>query len=103
MDNQFWKALVTLFGIGAAISLAKSLKVKKRWQEIISDMIISGFLATGAAMIIVWMPQVPFIAVAGIAAILAVLGTAFLGEKIEEAIDASIDKFLRKPKDGSEL
>lgn len=100
MDGQFWKAFATLFGIGVAISFAKSLKSKKKWQEIVSEAIISGFLAISAAIIYVWYPTLPLIAVVGIAAVLAVLGTAFLGDKIEEVIDACIDKFLRK-KDGS--
>lgn len=99
MDSQFWKALGTLFGIGVAISLAKSLKSRKRWQEVVSDSIISGALAMGAAALLLWRPDLPLLAVVGVAAVLAALGAAFLGEKIEKAIDASIDKFLGK-KDG---
>jgi uncharacterized membrane protein YeiB len=99
MEN-FWKLFSTLFGSGVAISFAKSLRSKKRWQEVLSEMIITGFLATCAGLIYLQFPNAPIIAIAAAAAMLAILGTAFLGEKIETAIDRSIDKFIGK-KDGT--
>lgn len=101
MEN-FWKLFTTLFGIGAAISFAKSLKSKKKWQEMVSEMIITGFLATVAGLVYLAFPDAPIVAVAGGAALLAILGTAFLGEKIEVAIDRATNKFIGT-KDGTEL
>lgn len=98
MDG-FWKLFTTLFGIGAAVSFAKSIKTKKPWQEIVSEMIITGFLATTAGLIYVFYPTVNFAAIAGGAALLSVLGVAFLGDKIEKAIDKGTEKFLTKKED----
>lgn len=96
MDSQFWKVVATLFGIGAAISFAKSLKSKKHWREIVSEMIISGFLAVGAGVLYIWFPTLNFIAVAAAASILAILGVAFLSEKIENGLQMAADKYLKK-------
>lgn len=87
MDNAFWKLFTTLFGIGAMISYAKSLKLRKPLKEVISDCIISGFLSTGAALLYVYYPTLPVIAIAGGGALLAVLGVHFFSEKIEAAVD----------------
>lgn len=98
MDGQFWKLFATLFGIGAAISFAKSLKLKsnRTWKEIVSEMIISGFLAVSAATIYIFYPAVNMAAVAGVAALLAILGVAFLSEKIEKGLQMAADKYLKK-------
>ncbi len=93
MDN-FWKIFMTLFGIGAAISFAKSLKSKKTWREIVSEMIITGFLSVGAGIVYIFFPSVPMIAIVGVASLGAILGVAFLSEKLEGILQASVDKFL---------
>lgn len=98
--ESFWKLFGTLFGIGAAVSFAKSLKSRRPWREVVSEMIITGFLATIAGLIYLYNPETNIAAITGAAAFLAVLGTAFLGEKIEKAMDAGIEKFLGK-KDGA--
>lgn len=92
----FWKLFSTLFGIGAAISIAKSIRSKKSWQEVVSELIISGFLSVGAAITYIIFPTVPFISVVAVGSILAILGVAFLGDKIEVALDKATDKFLTK-------
>ena len=90
MDNNFLKPFLTLFGIGAAISLAKSMRSKKPVREVISEMIISGFLATGAALVMLFYPTTNFLIIAGAASLLTILGVAFFSDKIERYID----KFL---------
>jgi hypothetical protein len=99
MDNNFWKPFLTLFGIGAAISLARSLKSKKNIGEIVSEIIISGFLATGAAIVQIFYPTVSFVVIAGIASLLAILGVSFLSDKLESIINAAISKYTPTPKD----
>lgn len=96
MDGQFWKIISTLFGIGVAISFAKSLKSKKKWQEVVSEMIISGFVAVSAGVTLFIWPQAPTIAVVGLAAILAILGVAFISEKLEKGLQMAADKYLKK-------
>ena len=97
MDN-FWKPFFTLFGIGAAVSFAKSLKSKKPWQEVVSEMIITGFFSVGAGATLVFFPTVPAIAVVGVGSLLAVLGVAFGSEVIERLLDKYIGS-----KDGTGL
>lgn len=102
MDNNFLKPLLTLFGIGAAVSLARSLKSKKDWREVISEMIISGFFATGAAAIMIYFPTVPFIAVAAVASLGTILGVTFFAAVVERALDKYLPK-KEDPVDGPKL
>ena len=95
MEN-FWKLFATLFGIGAAVSFAKSLKSKKPWREVVSELIISGLFATGAATVYIFYPTVPFIAVVGIASLLTILGINFFSEKLEKGLQLAADKYLKK-------
>lgn len=94
MDNNFLKPFITLFGIGAAITLAKSLKSKKPLKEVIAECIIGGAVSVGASTIYIFYPTVPFIAVAGLGCIAAILGVAFLSDLVEDAID----KYLKGSK-----
>ena len=89
MDN-FWKPFLTLFGIGAAVSFAKSLQTKKTWKEIVSEMIITGFFSVGSAAVMIFWPQLPWLAVVGVGSLLAVLGVAFGSELIERLLDKYI-------------
>lgn len=100
MDNNFLKPFLTLFGIGAAVSVARSLKSKKPWNEVISEMIISGFFATGAAAITIYFPEVPFLAVCGVAALATILGVAFFSAGLERVMDKYLSK---KEEDGPKL
>lgn len=95
MDN-FYKLFITLFGIGAAVSFAKSLKSKKPWREVLSELIITGIFAVGAASVLVFYPNTPFIAVAGLAALGTILGINFFSDKLEKVFDKIADKFLTK-------
>ena len=99
MDN-FWKMFATLFSIGAAITFAKSLKSKKKLKETVAECIIGGAAACSASSILLFYPTAPFIAVAGVGIIITLLGVAFFSDKLEDAIDRSIDKFIGK-KDGT--
>jgi diacylglycerol kinase len=98
MEN-FWKTFFTLFGIGAAISVAKSLKSKKGISEVVSEIIISGFFATGAAIVYIFYPTIPFIVVVGIASILTILGVNFFSTQIEKVID----RYLPVKKDSEDI
>lgn len=95
MDN-FYKLFITLFGIGAAVSFAKSLKSKKPLKEVLGEIIITGVFAVGAASVLVFYPSTPFIAVAGIAALGTVLGINFFSDKLERVFDKLADKYLKK-------
>lgn len=95
MDN-FWKIFATLFGIGAAVAFAKSLKMKQTWKETFAEMIITGMTALGAALILIFYPNTPLIAVVGLGAILSVIGVQILSKKVEEYLDKAADKFLKK-------
>ena len=95
MDN-FWKLFITLFGIGAAISFAKSLKSKKNWREIVSEMIITGFLAVGAATALIVWPNLNMIVIAGLASLLASLGVAFVSNKLEDLLEKLADYLIQK-------
>jgi hypothetical protein len=87
MDNNFWKAVLTLFGIGVMMSFAKSLKSKLTRNEIISECILTGGLSCGAGSIYLVYPNAPLIAVLAIGALASVLGVAFFSQKIEGVID----------------
>lgn len=95
MDN-FWKIFATLFGIGAAVSFAKSLKSKKPWREVLSEIIITGIFATGAGAVYIFYPTVPFIAVVGVASLLTILGVNFFSDKLEKGLQMAADKYLKK-------
>lgn len=99
MDN-FWKPFLTLFGIGAMVSLAKSLKSKKPWSEVFSELIIQGFFATGAGVVYIFYPTVPFLAVAAVAAIGATIGVALVSDELQKVIES---RFGVGKKDGSGL
>lgn len=86
MDN-FWKSFLTLFGIGAAVSFAKSLKGKNDWKVVVSEMIISGIFSVGSAAVLIVVPTASPIAVVGVGSLLAVLGINFGSEIIERALD----------------
>lgn len=96
MDSQFWKVIGTLFGIGVAISFAKSLRCKKNWREVVSEMIISGFVAMSAGVTLFIWPNASLVAVMAAAAILAILGVAFISEKIEKGLEMAAEKYLKK-------
>lgn len=87
MDGQFWKIFATLFGIGAAVSLAKSLKSKKPMNEVISELILTGIFSLVAGAIYLVYPAAPVIAVVGIGSLLAVLGVTFFADKLEKVLD----------------
>ncbi len=98
MDNNFWKPFLALFSIGAILGLARSLKLKskKTAGELIAECIISGGAATGAGLLYVFYPTVPFVAVMGLGAIIAVLGVNFFSHKIENAIDSKFPRVKDK-------
>jgi len=96
MDGQFWKVIGTLFGIGVAISFAKAMKSKKNWREMVSEMVISGFLAMSAGAVYIIWPEVNLIAVMAVASMLAILGVAFISEKLEKGLQMAADKYLKK-------
>lgn len=93
MDN-FWSALLTLFGVGVMISFAKTMKVKvkPKWSEAIADGIISGGSSVGAASVYFFFPTAPLIAVVGLGALVATLGVMFISEKLTAVVDAYIKK-----------
>lgn len=99
MDNNVWKPVSALLGIGAAVALAKGLKSKKPAKEVIAEMIITSIFALGAYSILVVWPEVPVMAVIGVGAVLASLGVAFFSAKIELAIDKAIERFISKKGD----
>lgn len=102
MDNQFFKILGTLFGIGAAVAFAKGIKSKKNWREIVSEMIVTGALAISAGLIFIVWPGVNPLAVMAGGALLAVLGVAFVSEKIERGLALAADKYLKKKEPNGE-
>ncbi len=93
MDN-FWTALLTLFGVGLVISFAKSMKMKHKpkWGEAIADGIISGASSVSAACVYLIVPTAPLIAVVGLGALLATLGMIFISDKLTDVVNAYIKK-----------
>lgn len=74
--------------IGATIGLGQLFSSKEvlTTRLIVGRALSSGGLATGAASLLVWYPDISPVALAGIAAVGASLGTSFLEKIIQRLI-----------------
>lgn len=88
MTDEFWKQLGTLAAIGVAITAGKELdnvkNVKKEWAHLLSKVILGAFLAMSAASLLLFFPEAPFIAIAGAAAAIMILGEKIVMRWIEK-------------------
>ncbi len=89
MENSSFSLLGWLAGIGAAIGLGQLLLSDEpiTWRRVVGRALVTGGLALGAAAALVWIPGLPFPALAGIAAATASLGTSGLERLFQKFIN----------------
>lgn len=82
------KQLVTLATIGAALTAGKELDkvedLKKEWKHLVSKLIVGSGLAMAAASLWLFFPTAHFMAIAGAAAGIVILGEKFIMRWIEK-------------------
>lgn len=79
-DVPMWKLLTGLAVAGAILGLGKLLASSEKLtlRLILGRAIVSGGLAVGAGAVLTFIPNLPVLALCGIAAVSAVLGEQFL-------------------------
>jgi hypothetical protein len=82
-------AIGILAAIGAAIGIGKMLagKEKLTWRFVCGRALLSGGLGASAAAVLSWIPDLPFVALVGIACALVVAG--------ETVVEKVIDRFTK--------
>lgn len=89
---------IALAGIGVVAYLGKLLYSKQRLsvRNLIGAGIIGGVLGTISAMILLWFPNIPFIAMAGVAAAIATVGHEMFKEIVEAFVYKATGKDIDK-------
>jgi len=79
-ENKVWQILSTLFLVGSVIALGQLLASEEKltWRIVVGRMLSSGGLAVGAGAALQLWPEIPLLALIGLSAILASLGTSVL-------------------------
>jgi hypothetical protein len=80
MHDSTHGLLAALFGTGVLVGIGQLLLGKEpiTLRRALGRAIVTGGLSTGAAAVLVWFPAVPLVAVVGLGAALASLGTSGL-------------------------
>lgn len=83
----YWQYIWMPF-IGAMIGLGQLLSSEEKLTPriIVGRALSSGGLATGAASLLIWYPDISPVALAGIAAVAASLGTSFLEKMVQRLL-----------------
>lgn len=98
--NQIEQA-ISLVAIGALGYLGKLLYSKKRLdlRNIVGAGIVGGILGMIAAIALLWFPQIPFIAMAGIAAAISTAGHELFKQVVEAFVYKVTGKDVSDKKD----
>ena len=98
--NQF-EQFLALVSIGAIGYIGKLLYSRKRLdcRNIIGAGIVGGVLGTIAALALLWFPNIPFIAMAGIAAAIATIGHQMFKEIVEAFVYKATGKDIDSDKE----
>jgi hypothetical protein len=92
MDN-FYKQLMSLAFIGAALAFAKELRDgSKDWSKAVGRILLGAGLGVSAAAAQLYFTGAPFLAIAGLGAALVVLGDMVLGKMVDRAMDKVFGK-----------
>lgn len=87
--NEIEKTLAWLAGVGIIVAVGKALTTNEplTFKLVVGRAILGGALSTIAGVALLMFPEVPFVALIGIASALGILGEQFLGVAVRKILN----------------